>query len=370
VETRPGAAGTLSSAASIAFVVLCAMDSAVGNMVTVPFWWLLGDAAVGVVALGSARRGHARAGLAMSAISNAACGVALHQVSKSAAAQGFWRGQIFGAIYVILALLRWQWPWIPNAPYQRQWWGLALVALTVECFVAWGAYFGAHHSLVRSLCAQNEALEREKQADIEAAQVQERLIIAREMHDVLAHRLSLISMHSAALEHRTAMDDAERIRAGALIRANARASLSELRGFLSDLRDDHQPHGPQPDEGDLPRLAVESSTPDHPVHVDVDLQGGLLPPGAGRHVFRITQEAVTNARKHGAPGLTHVTLCRVGRQCVLTVTNPLQGPATTPPGVGLRGITERVHICGGALTRIVRDGVHTLQISIPLQEGQ
>ena len=114
------------SAASIAFVVLCAMDSAVGNMVTVPFWWLLGDAAVGVVAVGSARRGHARAGLAMSAISNAACGVALHQVSKSAAAQGFWRGQIFGAIYVILALLRWQWPWIPNAPYQRQWWGLAL----------------------------------------------------------------------------------------------------------------------------------------------------------------------------------------------------------------------------------------------------
>lgn len=359
----------LLGATSVLFVLLCAVDSAAGNQVTVPAWWLMGDAALGVLALWMARRGRGGVGLALSALSTAACATALVHVARSAGSRGFWRGQGTGAVYLVLAMVRWQLPWTPDGAYQNAWWGVALAAVSVECFVAWGSYFGAHRALIRSLQAQNEALAREKQSAVTAAQIQERLDIAREMHDVLAHRLSLISMHSAALEHRSTMDDDERIQAGALIRSNARASLSELRGILSGLRED-QSQAPQPEVTDLPRLATEASTPENPVRVDMDLRDGALAPGVGRHVFRIAQEAITNAHKHGCPGMIHVSLRREGDSCVLSVANPVDGPGANLPGYGLRGITERVHLCGGSLTHAVQDGTHILQVAIPLQENQ
>lgn len=369
MKNPPSVAGLLLGAASVLFVLLCALDSAAGNRVAVPVWWLLGDAAVGVLALWLARRGWAGAGLALSVVSTAACGTALLHVSRSAGTHGFWRGQATGAAYLALTLMRWQLPWTPEGAYQSSWWGLALVGLSVECFVAWGSFMGAHQALVRSLREQNEGLAREKQSAITAAHIQERLDIAREMHDVLAHRLSLISMHSAALEHRTAMDDRERIQAGTLIRTNARASLSELRSILSDLRED-QPHAPQSDVFDLPRLAVEASTPENPVQTDMDPDSTGLAPGVGRHVFRIAQEAITNAHKHGSPGLIHVRLRRETNYCLLSVTNPVNGPSSTPPGFGLQGITERVHLCGGSFTHAIRDSTHVIEVTIPMQENQ
>lgn len=359
----------LLGAASVLFVLLCALDSAAGNRVAVPAWWLLGDAAVGVLALWLARQGRAGAGLALSAVSTAACGTALLHVSRSAGIHGFWRGQATGAAYLALALLRWQLPWTPEGAYQSSWWGLALVGLSVECFVAWGSTIAAHRGLVRSLREQNEALAREKQSAVMAAQIQERLDIAREMHDVLAHRLSLISMHSAALEHRTTMADDERIQAGALIRSNARASLSELRDILSDLRED-QPHAPQPGITDLPRLADEASTPANPVQVNMDSDGSGLAPGAGRHVFRIAQEAITNAHKHGSPGCIHVRLRSEADHYLLKVINPVNESSSTLPGFGLQGITERVHLCGGSLAHAIHDSTHVIEITIPMRESQ
>ena len=359
----------LLAAASVLFVLLCALDSFVGNQVTVPVWWLLGDAALGMLALWLARQGRAGAGLALSAVSTAACGTALLHVARSAGGRGLWRGQAVGAAYIALALVRWHLPWTPDGSYQNSWWGLVVIALGVECFVAWGSFIGAHRSLVRSLREQNEALVREQQSAVTAAQVAERLVMAREMHDVLAHRLSLISMHSAALEHRTTMDDDERIHAGTLIGANARASLSELRGILSDLREE-QPGVPQPDVIDLPRLAVEASTTENPVQAEVDLESDGLAPGVGRHIFRIAQEAVTNAHKHGGPGRIRVSLRQQADHCVLVVTNPVSNPSPIAAGYGLRGITERVHLCGGSLTHAINEGVHVLEVVIPMQENQ
>lgn len=367
---NPSALSSASlGASSILFVLLCALDSAVGNMVEVPMGWLLADAVVGMIALLLARRGRSGAGLMLSAISTAACGTALLHVVRSAGARGLWRGQGAGALYLMLALLRWHLPWTPDGAYQSSWWGLALVAVSVECFVAWGSFIGAHQALVRSLREQNEALAREQRSAVTAAQVQERLAIAREMHDVLAHRLSLISMHAAALEHRSRMEDRERIQAGALIRSSARTSLSELRGILSDLRED-QSHAPQPDLDDLPRLGLESSTAENPIRIEMELNGTDLPPGLGRHIFRMSQEAVTNALRHGLPGDIRVSLRAEEDRCILRVTNPVGPLGAAPPGFGLRGITERVQLCGGSLTRGVQDSTHILQVSIPLQESR
>lgn len=369
MRNRADVGGALLGSASVVFVLLCAVDRVAGNRVGVPVGWLLGDAAIGLLALWLGRRGRTGAGLALSAVSTSACGTALLHVATSAGRRGLWRGQAAGAAYLALALLRWRLPWTPDGAYQHSWWGFVAVALGVECFVAWGSFIGAHRALVRSLREQNEALTREQQSAVSAAQAQERLAIAREMHDVLAHRLSLISMHSAALEHRATMDDQERIQAGSLIRANARASLSELRGILSDLRE-QQPGAPQPDVGDLPQLAVEASTPQNPVQVKVGLDSARLAPGVGRHVFRMAQEAVTNAHKHGSPGTIHVSLREGARHCVLTVTNPVDAPSRAPGGYGLRGITERVHLCGGSLTHTIHEGIHVLVVNIPLQENQ
>ncbi|MEL4358004.1 sensor histidine kinase [Luteococcus sp. H101] len=369
MKNHLGPGDTLLAAVTVLFVLLCALDSAAGNQVEVPVGWLLGDAVLGMIAFWQARQGRVVAGLALSAVSTSACGAALVHVMGTARRSGLWRGQVAGASYLVLALVRWRLPWTPDGAYQNSGWGFAVVALGVECLVAWGSYIGAHRALVRSLREQNEALAREQQCAVTAAQASERLAIAREMHDVLAHRLSLISMHSAALEHRCVMSDDERTQAGALIRANARASLCELRGILSDLREE-QPGAPQPDLTDLPRLAVEASTPSNPVQVEMALDCADLAPGVGRHVFRMAQEAVTNAHKHGSPGPIRVTVREEADHCLLVVTNPVSAPSPTPAGYGLRGITERVQLCGGSLSHAILGGTHVLEVTVPLRENQ
>ena len=242
------------------------------------------------------------------------------------------------------------------------------VVLAAECFIAWGSYFGAHAALVHSLRLQNETLQMEQETAVQFALAQERLNLSREMHDVLAHRLSLISIHSSALEHRQSMDNAERIQAGRVIRSNARDCLTELRAILSDLRD-AQPQGPQPDVRDIPTLASKRDSSGHSVDVIVALHEAHLPAGTGRHLYRIAQEAVTNARKHGAPGAIKVHVNRKGNHCVLTVTNPLGDTSPTEPGVGIKGMVERVHLCGGRFSRSLRDGIHVLQVSVPVEES-
>lgn len=368
MKISPNASGMFFGTTSVLFVLLCALDSSVGNQVTVPAWWLLGDAVVGVLALIQARQGRTGVGLALSVVSTAACGTALFHVFRSTSARGFWCGQATGVVYLVLAVVRWQMPWIVEADYQRSWWGIIFVGVSVECFVAWGSFIASRRSLVRSLREQNEALAREKQSAVTAAQFQERLDIAREMHDVLAHRLSLISMYSAALEHRTTMVDHERIQVGELIRTNARASLFELRDILSDLREE-QSQAPQPDIADLPQLAIDASTTANPIQLDMESDGRGLAPGVGRHIFRITQEAITNAQKHGSPGHVNISLRQEDGHYLLSVTNPVAGPSSTPPGFGLQGITERVHLCGGNLTYAIHNSTYILEVTIPMQRN-
>src|SRR5699024_5087846 len=151
-----------------------------------------------------------------------------------------------GVVVLATITIRWHWPWTPTAAYHHERWGIAFVSVIVACLIAWGKYFGAHRALVESLKRHNATLEQTRQTEINAAQARVRERLAREMHDVLAHRLSLISMHSSALAHRQNMGDDDRKTGGAIINENARASLTELRSILSDLREP-QPSGPQPD---------------------------------------------------------------------------------------------------------------------------
>lgn len=356
-------------ALTIFIVALSGLDSVLDNRITVPATWLFCDAAIGVIALALHHRGRGQWAIALSVFSNAASGSALMTLAEAARSASNRRLMFLTVVVLATIMMRWHWPWTPTTAYHHEWWGVAFVSVIVACIVAWGKYFGAHHALVESLKQHNATLEQNRQAEIDAAEAQVRAHLAREMHDVLAHRLSLISMHSSALEHRKTMSDDDRMHGGAIINTNARASLTELRAILSDLRET-QPSGPQPDVSDLSTLVAEAQTQDFPINLKLDLPTKQLPPGIGRHVFRIVQEGITNARKHGTSGPIDLQVINEGTHLDLTITNPTRHQTVSTSGVGIKGITERVHLCGGHMTRTNESSQHILNVRIPLPEPQ
>src|SRR5262245_31541098 len=131
-----------------------------------------------------------------------------------------------------------------------------LIAITL------GLLTRVRRELVLSLRERAERLEAEQRLHVEQAREAERRRIAREMHDVLAHRLSLLSVHAGALEFRPDASPEEVAEAVGVIRATARAALEELRDVIGLLRDDghgpHQPQPPQPTFAQIPALVEES----------------------------------------------------------------------------------------------------------------
>lgn len=362
--------GLIPGIVTVLFGLASVLDSALGNQLTIPAAWLALDVVAGVAGLVCQTLGVGRRIVfLLPVVSSSATGSALALMSGVARAGHLRRAQLLSFVFCFLSWIRWQLPWTPPAPYHDHWSGIVLTAVTTQCFIAWGGFFGSQARLVQSLRDQNEALASSRESDVRYELAQQRLDLSREMHDVLAHRLSLITMHASALEHRTAMENPERQRLGGVIQSNARASLTELRALLSELREE-QPQENHPDIENLPQLAIENADPRHPVEISVDMGGATLPAGTGRHLYRIAQEAVTNARKHGAPGCIRVTLQCIADQCILEITNPIQAGASAPPGLGVRGMVERVHLCGGQLARSLDGESHLLRISVPVEKNQ
>ncbi|MFL4473019.1 sensor histidine kinase [Paeniglutamicibacter sp. MACA_103] len=248
------------------------------------------------------------------------------------------------------------------------WWQLGIVAVVmVGLLVLTGMYIGGRRQLTESLRRQVNSAVRERQAQIHAAKADERTRIAREMHDVLAHRLSLVALHSGALEYRNDLTPEETKQTAGVIRENSHLALGELREVLGMLRDpntlfDDELAKPQPTAGQLRELLEESRAVGTAVHLDLapEMQGRLdaLPEATGRHLYRIVQEVLTNARRH-APG-QEVRLelgGNAGDKLFLRASNSLaevlprgSGAGTLPSsGLGLTGLAERVRLAGGEL---------------------
>ncbi len=235
-----------------------------------------------------------------------------------------------------------------------------LILLMVTGTVAWGMFVRARRQLVMSLRERAERAEAEQQLRVSQARQLERTRIAREMHDVLAHRISLVSMHAGALEFRAEAVGGEVARSAAVIRSSAHQALEDLReviGVLRDGDDDDAPQRPQPTLDDVPCLIEESRQAG--MHVTLrfeipDTDHGL-PLSVGRTAYRIVQEGLTNARKH-APG-TAVSVDLEGSPGPgLTVQirsrRPIEDRARTGipgAGQGLVGLTERTVLVGGRL---------------------
>ncbi len=230
------------------------------------------------------------------------------------------------------------------------------VVLTAAVYTAVPLTVGVvRHSVIRT---RRQAAEQAALRD-QVTRREEQARIAREMHDVLGHRLSLLSLQAGALEVTATPDAAE---AAKTVRTTARQSLDDLRQVIGVLRGsgfaDRAPGGaaepPQPTLADIPDLITGARQAGLPVNVTVLLdQASTAPAPLGTAAYRILQEALTNVLRH-APGTPAEVMVRggPGAGLALDVVNALPPQPVPSPGsgTGLTGVNERISLLGGTLT--------------------
>ena len=229
----------------------------------------------------------------------------------------------------------------------------------VLAVTAWGMFLRARRQLLFTLRERAVRAEADQQLHEDGARRAERTRIAREMHDVLAHRISLLALHAGALEVRPDLPP-EKIRETAeLLRATARQALEELRSVIGLLRDpgeDPTPPVPLPTLSDIGRLVDETRLAGAKIDFEMRVDhADTVPNALGRDAYRIVQEALTNIGKHASGTASQVQVTGAhGAGLHVTIRNrkPLHagvGPALPGAGAGLLGLQERVDLAGGTL---------------------
>jgi signal transduction histidine kinase len=249
-----------------------------------------------------------------------------------------------------LSLIPW-WLWLaadvpnPNGPA-----GATIIFTAVAVAVdSLGSRLRAQHALA----AQTQRTEAER---AQRAVLEERARIARELHDVVAHHMSLIAVRAETAPYRLpGLSETARAEFGALSEV-AREALAEMRRLLGVLRHD-QPAAlaPQPQLADLPALIDAARQAGVPVELSAPPALGRVPPGVGVCAYRIVQESLSNASQH-APGAA--VIVSVGQEAGAVLLRVANGPSGTAgssgdehgPGHGLTGMRERVALLGGSLS--------------------
>jgi signal transduction histidine kinase len=343
------------------------LDAACGVVALVALWWRRQrpvEVAVVVIALSAFSALAAAAALA--ACFNAALRVDPRRLALITA---------FGLAAAALSAISY------GNPHGYDWSGLVVGVLLTTVAVGWGLFARAQRDLVASLHERADRLEAERLLHEEQAREAERRRIAREMHDVLAHRISLLSVHAGALEFRPDAPPEEIAQAAAVVRGAAHAALQELRDVIGVLREGEEGDGadaaratdpPQPTLCDVPALVEESRRAGTRVALRLGVDDGdEVPSALGRTAYRIVQEGLTNARKHAPGAAVEVDVERSAEFLVVSVVSRRSvarvavgaagagvgagagagGLGATPPGAGtgLIGLGERVALAGGTL---------------------
>ncbi|MEU4557904.1 histidine kinase [Actinoplanes sp. NPDC023936] len=215
------------------------------------------------------------------------------------------------------------------------------------------------HDLIESLRQRADQAESHARLRAERLRALERERIAREMHDALAHRISMVSLHAGALQIRPDLTGDEVAKAAATIRDSAHHALEDLREILGVLRagDSEGDLRPQPDLGHLGDLITEATDAGVLVRAENHLNGTPVAPSLGRTVYRLVQEGLTNAGKHASGSPVRLLLERTGEgELHVLVANPVTAATSRVPGshAGLLGLTERVELIGGRLRHGIR----------------
>lgn len=218
--------------------------------------------------------------------------------------------------------------------------------------IAWGAFRQSQAALIASLRERADRAERERALEQERGRLAERSRIAREMHDAVAHRVSLIALHAGGLRVAPEPSAEDVHRSADMIRSAAVVALEELRTALGVLRSGEPGTLEQPGIDRLDDLVDEARAAGQDVELAADSDLGDLPDALGRDVYRIVQEGLTNARKHAPGRPVEVAVRHVDDELLVLVRNDLaEGSLDLPgSGTGLVGLTERVQLAGGSLT--------------------
>ena len=212
------------------------------------------------------------------------------------------------------------------------------------------------------------------EARVARARSQERARISREMHDSLAQRISLISLHAAALASRRDLDAEQAARTAGTIRAMAAEAGHELRQILHVLHDDGSGDEAAVTWADVARIIDQHREAGLEIRVstDPDWERAFDRAGAAvRHaVLRTVEEALANARRHGSQGSAQLSFETSGSALVVQCANPASTPALPLPGhgLGLPGLRERMRLLGGRLSLVREAGMFTLRAELPMEK--
>ncbi|MCF3140990.1 MULTISPECIES: histidine kinase [unclassified Paenarthrobacter] len=317
---------TRPATAAVVVILVCLVQWAVGAEP------VAGQIAVPLVIYATAAYGPAWASRTV-LLAGMVGGIMLTTREFSSTAESGIMGLTIGALYTVLI------------------WMLVLVSWTL------GDLTRVRRLQLQALEDRTRRLEVEQQQERQLAAADERSHIAREMHDIVAHSLSVIITQADGARYAAAAKPELATEALATIAATGRDSLGEMRRLLGVLRsDDDSPTRPQPRLSDLDELLLGFRAATLQVSFD---QSGVprraLPAGAELTAYRIIQEALTNVMKHAGPKATAgVTLTWQARGLQLDILDDGRGAAADPPtaggGNGLRGMGERVSLYDGSLT--------------------
>ena len=228
-----------------------------------------------------------------------------------------------------------------------------VVTIAAIVTAAWALGFAAQQRerYVASLVARAEQAERMAEREVELAARDERSRIAREMHDVVAHGLSVIVVQADGARYAAAKDPDVTVGTLATISTTGREALTEMRRLLGLLRDGDTGVAPQPGLGDVRHLVDEARAAGMRVEADLPASAPDVPDGVGLAAYRIVQESLTNVRKHAGPGATVALRVSVGRAVEVEVRDDGRGAAAGSDGrgLGLTGMRERAAVHGGTL---------------------
>lgn len=203
--------------------------------------------------------------------------------------------------------------------------------------------------------------------------VSERAQVARDLHDVVAHHVSLVAVRaeSAPYQHPALGDEARAVLAE--IAEDARQALGELRQVLVVLQraegsgNDQASRAPQPEADDVDELVLSARAAGQ--SVEVEGTWGTVPPAQGYVLYRAVQEGLTNARRHAPRSAVTLTRTQVGSRIGFTMTNAARGAGPVEPGRGTIGMRERVESLGGTMTASVVDVRFELAVALPVTAG-
>ena len=220
----------------------------------------------------------------------------------------------------------------------------------------------------RRLHDLTEQLAAERDLKARAAVAEERARVARELHDVVAHSVSLIAVQAGAAENLMGRDEARARQSLQAVQDAARGALSEMRRLLTVLRSEDGEAGlaPQPGIDDLSALVDQVSAGGLPVTLREQGPRPAVPAGVDLSAYRIVQEALTNVRKHAGPVATDVVIEYPPGAVVVEVANDAAATAPNGDGHGIPGMRERARLYGGTLDVEREGGRHVVRARLPI----